>query len=71
MAVKSAWYYRLASRIILLFLLAAAVGPVYLVVSNSFRKTLDISTMPPQLFFTPILRTTSACCRWTTSAATS
>jgi len=54
MAVKSAWYYRLASRIILLFLLAAAVGPVYLVVSNSFRKTLDISTMPPQLFFTPI-----------------
>lgn len=54
MAVRSAWYYRLASRIVLLALLLASIGPVYLVVSNSFRKTLDIATMPPRLLFTPI-----------------
>lgn len=54
MAVRSAWYYRLASRIVLLALLLASIGPVYLVVSNSFRKTLDIATMPPRLLFAPI-----------------
>jgi ABC-type glycerol-3-phosphate transport system permease component len=55
MAVKSPWPWRLLSRFILALLLVASVAPVYIVVSNSFRRTLDISTMPPQLVFTPIL----------------
>jgi ABC-type glycerol-3-phosphate transport system permease component len=54
MAVKSAWYFRLASRLLIILMLLVSFGPVYIIVSNSFRKTLDIDTMPPRLLFTPI-----------------
>lgn len=54
MAVKSAWYFRLASRLTVVLLLLVSFGPVYIIVSNSFRRTLDIDTMPPRLIFAPI-----------------
>ena len=54
MAIKSAWQVRLLNRLILLVFLVVSFGPVYIIVSNSFRKTLDIATMPPRLFFAPI-----------------
>jgi len=53
-AIKSAWQVRLLNRLILLVFLVVSFGPVYIIVSNSFRKTLDIATMPPRLFFAPI-----------------
>jgi len=47
------------SRVLKLFGLAAlilwTVAPVYIIVSNAFRRTLDIKKMPPDLIFKPIL----------------
>lgn len=45
---------------VLLFLFFAAaliwtLVPVYIVISNSFRRTLDMQIMPPKIIFTPIL----------------
>ncbi|MDR3050368.1 MAG: carbohydrate ABC transporter permease [Oscillospiraceae bacterium] len=55
MIIKSKWYYRVLQRALVLAMLALAVVPVYIVVSNSFRRALDIKRMPPKLFFDPIL----------------
>ena len=55
MRYKKKWYKK-----VLLFLFFAAaliwtLVPVYIVISNSFRRTLDMKIMPPKLLFTPIL----------------
>ncbi len=47
---RAVQWFRFA--VILLFLFVTLI-PVYVVVSNSFRQTLDIKQMPPQLFFKP------------------
>jgi len=43
--------------IMLLFFLALiwTLVPVYIIISNSFRRTLDMKIMPPRLIFQPIL----------------
>jgi len=41
--------------ILLGFVLLTTLTPVYIVISNSLRKTLDIKKMPPDLIFKPIL----------------
>ena len=50
---------RSLSRIVILFFLALfilwTVVPIYIVISNSFRKTIEIKQMPPKLIFTPTL----------------
>ena len=55
MRYKKKWYKK-----VLLFLFFAAaliwtLVPVYIVISNSFRRTLDMKIMPPKIIFTPIL----------------
>jgi multiple sugar transport system permease protein len=45
----------LFKALLLAVMLVVTLTPVYIVVSNAFRKTLDIGTMPPQLVFTPTL----------------
>ena len=40
--------------LLILFLLWTIV-PIYLVVTNSFKHTLDIKTVPPKIFFEPTL----------------
>ena len=42
----------LRTVLVLVFLLVM-ITPVYIVVSNSFRETLAIKQMPPQLIFKP------------------
>lgn len=54
MNVRSKWYNRILERLLVLFFLLIAILPVYIVVSNAFRRTLDIKRMPPRLLFTPI-----------------
>ncbi len=55
MNVKSKWWSRILERLLALTFLLIAIIPVYIVVSNAFRRTLDIKRMPPKLIFTPIL----------------
>lgn len=55
MIVKMKWYSKALQRLIVLLLLLVAIVPVYIVISNSFRRALDIKQMPPALLFTPIL----------------
>ena len=55
MNVKTKWYNRILERLLVLSFLLIAIVPVYIVVSNAFRRTLDIKRMPPKLFFAPIL----------------
>jgi multiple sugar transport system permease protein len=49
---------RSISRILILIFLALfivwTVIPIYIVISNSFRRTIEIKQMPPKLIFTPI-----------------
>jgi len=45
MVSKSSWWSRILQ----------SLAPVYIVVSNSFRRTLDMKKMPPELFFKPLL----------------
>ncbi len=54
MNVKTKWYNRILERLLVLVFLLVAVLPVYIVVSNAFRRTLDIKRMPPKLLFSPI-----------------
>lgn len=53
-------YKQIGSKIImflfLVFGLIWTIVPVYVVVSNAFRKTLDIKQMPPELIFEPTLQ---------------
>lgn len=46
---------RVLNYLIILVLLVVTLIPVYVVLSNSFRQTLDIKKMPPELFFKPTL----------------
>ncbi len=55
MNVKTKWWGRILQRLLALIFLMIAIIPVYIVVSNAFRRTLDIKRMPPQIIFTPIM----------------
>ena len=52
---KSRWHIRALNYLIVAVLVLIALVPVYVVVSNSFRQTLDIKKMPPEIFFKPTL----------------
>jgi len=52
---KSRWHMRALNYLIVAVLVLIALVPVYVVVSNSFRQTLDIKKMPPEIFFKPTL----------------
>ena len=48
---------RIALRIFMLLILAIfivwTVTPIYIIVSNSFRKTIEMKVMPPKFIFEP------------------
>ena len=52
---KFRWYARALNYLVIAVLLVITLIPVYIVVSNSFRQTLDIKKMPPDLIFKPTL----------------
>ena len=54
MALKSRWPGRALKSLGLAAFILWTVTPVYIIVSNAFRKTLDIKKMPPDLIFKPI-----------------
>lgn len=54
MIIKTKWYWKALRRLLVALMLFIAVIPVYIVVSNAFRRTLDIKRMPPALIFAPI-----------------
>lgn len=54
MKAASKWPPRLAKAFFLLVFGLWTVTPVYIIVSNAFRRTLDIKRMPPALVFKPI-----------------
>ncbi len=54
MIAPSKWPPRLAKAFFLLMFGLWTVTPVYIIVSNAFRRTLDIKRMPPALIFKPI-----------------
>lgn len=54
MQYKRKWYVKLTICLLLSAALIWTLVPVYIVVSNSFRRTLDMKIMPPQLIFQPI-----------------
>ncbi len=53
MRFKRKWYTKLLMIVTTAIALIWTLVPVYIVVSNSVRKTLEIKEMPPKLFFTP------------------
>lgn len=53
MRFKRKWYTKLLMTVTTAIALIWTLVPVYIVVSNSVRKTLEIKEMPPKLFFTP------------------
>lgn len=55
MIYRRTWWAVLLNAVLLAVMLVVTLTPVYIVVSNAFRKTLDIGTMPPQLVFRPTL----------------
>ena len=48
-------YLRVLNLLLIVVLLILTLVPVYVIVSNSFRETLAIKRMPPELFFKPTL----------------
>lgn len=54
MQYKRKWYVKLLIIMLLAFALLWTVVPAYIVISNSFRRTLDMKIMPPQLIFQPV-----------------
>jgi multiple sugar transport system permease protein len=56
MVQKKRWYLRIIKLAGLALLMLWTVTPVYIIVSNAFRKTLDIKKMPPDLIFTPFFK---------------
>ncbi|HET7839619.1 MAG TPA: carbohydrate ABC transporter permease [Rectinemataceae bacterium] len=54
MVSKNTWWFRILRAALLAGLLFWTLAPVYIVVSNAFRRTLDIKKMPPELLFKPI-----------------
>lgn len=53
--IRRRWYLRTIDYLIIAVLLVLTLTPVYMVVSNSFRETLAIKQMPPELLFKPTL----------------
>lgn len=53
MHYKRKWYTKLMMAALAVFALIWTLVPMYIVVSNSVRKTLEIKEMPPRLIFTP------------------
>ena len=53
MRFKRKWYTKLMMIVTTAIALIWTLVPVYIVVSNSVRKTLEIKEMPPKLFFMP------------------
>jgi len=56
MVKRNRWYLRVIKLSGLALLMLWTVTPVYIIVSNAFRKTLDIKKMPPDLIFTPFFK---------------
>ena len=52
---RSSWYVRALNYLIIGIILIITLIPIYVVVSNAFRQTLDIKKMPPEIFFKPTL----------------
>ncbi|MEG0865221.1 MAG: carbohydrate ABC transporter permease [Clostridia bacterium] len=52
---KTKWYWKVVRRLLVVLMVLVVIIPVYIVVSNAFRRTLDIKHMPPALVFMPIL----------------
>ena len=55
MSIKTKWYWRLVRDLLIVMMILIALIPVLIVVTNSFKKPLEIKRMPPSLFFTPII----------------
>ncbi len=55
MVSRSTWPSRIARIVLLAAFLFWTLSPVYIVATNSFRRTLDIKKMPPELLFRPVL----------------
>ncbi len=51
MKLKRKWYTNLIMSLLMMGALIWTIVPVYIVVSNAFRKTLEIKQMPPKLIF--------------------
>lgn len=51
MKLRRKWYTNLIISVCLVLAIFWAIIPVYIVVSNAFRKTLEIKQMPPKLIF--------------------
>ena len=56
MIYRGKWHYRLLNYLILFVVLAITLIPIYVVVSNAFRPTLQIKEMPPRIIFQPTLK---------------
>jgi ABC-type glycerol-3-phosphate transport system permease component len=54
MRYKTRWYWKLTEIALLCIMTIITITPIYILVSNSFRRTLDIKKMPPDIIFTPI-----------------
>lgn len=54
MDYKKKWYVKLVISVLVGAALIWTVVPIYIVVSNSFRKTLEMKIMPPKMIFEPI-----------------
>lgn len=52
---KDTLHIRILRCFLLCLILIITIIPVYIIVSNSFRPTLQIKEMPPKLFFEPTL----------------
>jgi len=52
---RGKWYFRAVNYAIIGLFLVVTMIPVHVVVSNSFRPTLQIREMPPRIIFTPTL----------------
>lgn len=55
MRYKSKWYWRITEILILILMTVFTITPIYILISNSLKRTLDIKKMPPDLIFTPTL----------------
>ena len=55
MRYKTKWYWRLTEIGLLILMTIFTITPIYILISNSFKRTLDIKKMPPDLIFTPTL----------------
>ena len=55
MQYRRKWYMKLIIMLLFFLALIWTLVPVYIIISNSFRRTLDMKFMPPRLIFQPIL----------------